>query len=350
MVANITNPVLLVDILTNWQSHWIFLCLLAVMTSIAIYNILLMIARAFSIRELENYAKSELLQSAANGFMAIFFLLILGGALEVAGNTIHGTINCRGESINIENTATDTSNTVMDQAYDGIRCKIQEKALALAEAQEGILDGSAGSETYNTFFLLDLQLSALGITFFQGGWVTSYYQRAERLRIANNLLTNMLITLNAQAELIRYIQNNMLGVFIPLGLLLRSFYFTRGAGALMMSIGIGFYYIFPVFYVLLDPSFVPAPPPIENTQTVQDQYCYPTMSTAVSVLTSMNSGEGGSSGLALGDVKSELSKVYSQLILHPLIAFFLTMVFVRYIMTVLGADSTDLTKMFSKVI
>jgi hypothetical protein len=123
----------------------------------------------------------------------------------------------------------------------------------------------------------------------------------------------------------------------------------------MMALGIGLYFIFPVFYVLLDPGFVPAPPTPPNTggEPVQ-QYCYPTMSTAVNVIQSVSTQQGGgsptSSSLSFSQLRNELGKTYIGLILHPLIAFFLTMVFVRYIMSILGADTTDMTKMITKVI
>ena len=348
---SIATPILIIPIITNWESVWLPMCILAVMASVGVYNLLLMIGRAFSVRELESYAKSELLQSAANGFMAIFLILMLGGAMEIAGSLIEGEVTCGSEAINIENTGdAGIANGVMNDAYEVVLCRIQEKAVALSEAQEQIL-GSA--ETWSTFAKLDMQASIVGITFFKGDWNTNIYQKAERLRIANNLITSMLITLNAQMELITYIKNNMLGVFIPLGILLRNFYFTRGPGALMIALGIGMYYIFPVFYVLLDPGFVPATPELESgTEDDSMKYCYPTMSTAVSVINTVNEGDGGAtaSGLSLGDLESELSTVYTQLILQPLIAFFLTMVFVRYIMMILGADTTDLTKMISKVI
>ncbi|VVC04865.1 Uncharacterised protein [Candidatus Bilamarchaeum dharawalense] len=338
----------------KWDLLWLPFCILAVTTSIVFYNVMLMIAKAFSIKDLESFARSEILQAAANGFMAISLVVIVSGALDLAGNLITGQVICGDTPINIESTPDDwLFNQAMNKAYDAVLCRIQEKSVKIAEIQANILDGSAGSDTYNTFFLLDLSLSALGITFFQGGWVTSYYQKAETKRISNNLATNMLIALNAQSELIRYIKANMLYIFLPMGLLMRSLYFTRGPGALMMALAIGLYFIFPVFYVLLDPGFVPAPPPPPKSDLpTQQQYCYPTMSTAVSVLNTVNQdgGGGAASRLQFDEIKENLTKTYTSLLLHPLVAFFLTMVFVRYLMTVLGADSSDLTKMFSKVI
>jgi hypothetical protein len=144
----------------------------------------------------------------------------------------------------------------------------------------------------------------------------------------------------------------MLHVFIPVGILLRSFYFTRSVGALFISMGIGMYFIFPIFFVLLDPGFTAASPPLETLSGPEQQvYCYPTMSTTLSMVQSIES-EGGNTiaNLQMDQLNSDLSKAYVSLILHPLIAFFLTMVFIKYIMTVLGGDTYELTRMVSKVV
>lgn len=337
----------------KWIATWLPLSIMAVLVSIFIHNIILMFAKAFSVKELENYATSEILQAASTAVMTIFLVVIVSSAMTVAGSMITGSISCRGQTINIESTTEDITNQVMDKAYQAILCRIQEKAESMASIQSYILDASAGTETYNNYFVSNLAMSIFGITWFQGTWIGSVYEEIEKRRIVNNLLTTLLIGLNAQMQLISYIRFNMLDIFIPLGILLRSFYFTRGPGALMIALGIGLYFIFPVFYVLLDPGFVPAPPTPPNTGgALVQQYCYPTMSTAVSVIQSINTQGSTPAGatLSFSQLRNELGKTYMALLLHPLIAFFLTMVFVRYLMSILGADTTDMTKMITKVI
>jgi hypothetical protein len=75
------------------------------------------------------------------------------------------------------------------------------------------------------------------------------------------------------------------------------------------------------------------------------------MSSAVSMVNTMQAGgTGTSSNLGFSANREELSKSYVSMILHPLVALFLTLVFVRYMMSVLGGDAAELTKMVSKVI
>jgi hypothetical protein len=321
------------------------LTILAVMTAFIIHLTLLMIGRALSIRDLETYAMSEILQAAATAFMAIFLVIIVGSAMSVAGMFIAGSVQCEGDSINIE-----SGDGIMDDAYEAIRCRIQSKAQDLADVQKDIQTDSGIAAKFN---VLNLQISIFGLTVFSGNWLGDLYKETETYRVVNNMATNMLISFNAQSQLLEYLRLNMLDIFIPLGILLRSFYFTRGPGALMISLGIGMYFIFPVFYVLLDPGFVAAPPPAPEAQQIMpNPYCYATMSSSATIIRTLEvaGGQGSSSGLSLTSIKDDLAQYYVDVLLHPLIAFFLTLVFIRYMMTILGGDTYELTKMVSKVI
>jgi hypothetical protein len=210
---------------------------------------------------------------------------------------------------------------------------------------------ATGAATWADFLGLNSAVSLFGITVFKGDWVESLYKKTETTRITNNLATVLLIGLNAQSALLEYLRLNMLTVFIPVGILLRSFYFTRSVGALFIAMGIGMYFLFPIFFVLLDPGFVASPPPVEPAVPHLNQYCYATMSSTVSVLTSIEAaGLGSSAALTVASVGEELSKSYISLMLHPLVALFLTLIFVRYMMTMLGGDAYEITKMVSKVI
>lgn len=328
----------------QWNIGWLPLTILAIMTAVLVNITLLIIGRSFSIRELENFAKSEILQSVATAFMAIFLVTMVTSAMDVSRQWIAGDLACGGKSINIGSTAEDT----MNEAYSAIRCRLQERSLAVANVQDTYATGAA---TWADFLGLNSAVSLFGITVFKGDWVESLYKKTETTRITNNLATVLLIGLNAQSALLEYLRLNMLTVFIPVGILLRSFYFTRSVGALFISMGIGMYFLFPIFFVLLDPGFVASPPPVEPAVPNLNQYCYATMSSTVSVLTSIEAaGLGSSAELTVASVGEELSKSYISLMLHPLVALFLTLVFVRYMMTMLGGDAYEITKMVSKVI
>ncbi|NYZ77530.1 hypothetical protein H0O02_04435 [Candidatus Micrarchaeota archaeon] len=323
-----------------WIGTWLPLTILAVIIVFLFYNAVLLLARAFGMKEIEREAKSEMFQAAATALIAIFLIVLVDGVMTFAGNLIYGELSCGGGPMTIDS---------LDNAIEAIRiCRIQEKAAQIADVQKTL---TTGSETWGLFTLLNLDISVIGLTIFKGGWLSNVYQDAESRRIINNLATTLLVSLNAQSFLLLYIKANMLNIFLPLGLLLRSFKFTRGVGALFMSVAIGLYFIFPVVFVLLDPGFVAMPLP-ESPPPTPQQYCYPTMSFATTIFSTMQTSGAatGMSALSMANLASDLSKTYVSLIIHPLVSLFITLVFIRYIASVLGGDTYELVKMVTKVI
>ena len=72
----------------NWSGVWLPFVMLAVMVALILNSILLMFGKAFSIRELETFAKSELLQTIATAFMALFLVVMVGSAMELSAQFI----------------------------------------------------------------------------------------------------------------------------------------------------------------------------------------------------------------------------------------------------------------------
>ncbi|MEM2909324.1 MAG: hypothetical protein QW590_01910 [Candidatus Bilamarchaeaceae archaeon] len=342
-----------------WNIIWLPLVLLAVFVSIMIYTIILMFARGFNIPELERSAKGEMLEAAATAFMAIFLVLLVHGAIGLAatilamgaGETPEGgyaeeatvTFLCK-TPMHLEI----SKEVGMDQLIDGVRCRIKERAFQIAKTQAAV---ATGAETWATFNFRNFATSIFGLTIFKGEWIGHINKEVEDARIINNIATVLLISLNAQSYLLSYIKANMIHVFLPVGILLRSFKFTRGVGAFFISLAIGLYFVFPVIFVLLDPGFVGVTVP-EPTKQEISQYCYPTMGAATAIYTTMehSAAATGGSELQLGNLKDSISKTYIALILHPFIAFSLTIIVVRYLMTVLGGEAYMLMRLVTKVI
>ena len=67
---------------------------------------------------------------------------------------------------------------------------------------------------------------------------------------AQTNLTYGLIMGYFQIELLRFIEVAMLTVFLPLGLILRTFPVTRGTGGLFIAVALGFFFVFPISYIV----------------------------------------------------------------------------------------------------
>jgi hypothetical protein len=189
----------------NW-ANWLPLCVMAVTAAVIFNGILLMVGRSFSIRELESYAYSEMLQAGATLFMVAFLVVMVGSAINLAREYIYGDLAVGGDApcartFHIGTTEAKTTSTAqgwkldpgstMDEAYDAIRCRIQTRAKAVADIQDAIANDEWAWAEFNT---LNTAVSLFGITVFKGDWVGSLYKSTETKRITNNLATSLVIS------------------------------------------------------------------------------------------------------------------------------------------------------------
>lgn len=202
----------------GWAANWLPLCVFAVFTAILFHLVLMMIGRAFSIKELEAYAQSEILQAAATFFMVVFLVVMVGDAMNLARDYIAGDIKidvpadladkvpCAKTQIHIGTTAASVSTTAqgvqvlnpsstMNDAYKAIKCRLQARAVEVAAVQDAIINDYRTAWEFNG---LNMQFSFFGITVFRGDWSPTLYKSTETKRITNNLATVLLIGLDAQ--------------------------------------------------------------------------------------------------------------------------------------------------------
>jgi hypothetical protein len=329
----------------NWPGGWVSVAVLATIIAVIINATLLMFARGFNLQELERFSKSEILQAVATAMMAILLVGLVGGVQSFIYNSeiIHGESQCGGEKYKLGL----NEEGIFSDSLDYVRCTIQLKARNIAEVQGSV---TSGADAYFAFNALNMQFSIIGVTIFRGDWISALFEMTEKWRIINNLSTVLLIGLNSISFLVLYVKQNMLHLFLPLGIIMRAFYFTRGPGAFLMAVAIGMYFVFPVMYILLDPGFVPTPIPKSVTSMSQTQnLCYPTISAATTIVSIAQSSAPGAT-LVASSLQGQLSQAYISLILHPLIAFSITLAFIRYLMTILGGNTYELMKLVTKVI
>jgi uncharacterized membrane protein len=323
------------------------LTILATITIAIFYTVVSSVAKAFNASQVERFAHAELLNSIATILMVSSLIVMLTGAETFAlqhficGGETCPAFECAGSTITVDE---------LSGSIDLLKCRIGDKAAAFAKIQGQVT--SAAAVPLN---LLNLYISLLGVPIFTGQYVTSWYQDAETYRLLNNVLTIMLIGLNGLIVVADYVKNNMLSFFLPIGLLLRSFFFTRGIGAFLMSVAIGFYFIFPVIYIITDPGFVkptyvaPAKPPEYSSPMCVATFSglsYSMYSTFGSKATSASAA----TALSMDQLKSDITSVYSSVLLQPFIAFAITIVLIRYMIIVLGGESMDVLRAVAKVV
>lgn len=341
-------------------NEWLLISILAVMVATLLNAIILMFAHAFSAHEIERGAKAEIMQSAATAFMIIFIIFMLNSAQSFAIYQFFGsedsTVDCGGEKIRLSQIQAEVNGGLNIGAMAVVKCRILEQATQVADLQKKVYEGLegdvSGNTPFNVFGALSIYSSLLAIPIFQGTYVEAWYSAAESYRLLNYLTTSFLLGLNALIVFINYVNANMLAFYLPVGLILRSFQPTRGIGAFFISLAIGMFFIYPVLFVITDPGFEKVSIDLQQPKAGKPQLCYPTFSGASTISDPDSQGvQDVSENLA--SIKSGIyifQKVYTSVMLRPFIIFAITLIFVRYMMFLLGGEPYEIMRAVAKMV
>ncbi|MFA5049930.1 MAG: hypothetical protein WC501_02895 [Candidatus Micrarchaeia archaeon] len=325
---------------------WYVTCVLAVFAVILVYGLFYAIARAFSFEELKRSSKSEILQSIATLLMILFVVTIINQLEEFSINEILGKnsyVVCGGTEIGFN----DGNEPELKNVIDVVECRFVERSKELAQIQDDIITSEEGPG--GVFTKLSMIIGVVGITVFEGNWVASWYYKAETIRLLNNFVITALIACNSILAIVMYLKANMLAVFLPFGLFLRSFKYSRGIGAFFIAMAFGFYFIFPILFVLTDPGFVEVPAIPKTNIDQSSNFCFPTFSGIVSQATT-NMADDTTGIASLTFSKKAISQFYVYMTTHAFVVFAITLIFVRYMTFLFGGDAYELMRFVSKVI
>jgi hypothetical protein len=347
------NPPALSGLAPNLQ--WYVLGIMASLLVVTVHALLLAFGRAFNLQELEKYAKAEILNAIATILMVMFLITLLNQVEYFSLTYFLGCQNVTSTKMVCPEFKCGGQTIAIDQLTNSIgllQCRLSDKAAAFAELHQQLMGAAVDWDPFSVFNRLNMYISILGIPIFSGQYVSSWFREAETYRLLNIFITNLLVGLNALVVVADYVKATMLTFFLPLGLILRAFHFTRGIGAFFMSLAIGMYFVYPVLYIITDPAFVkPTYNPSVPIQTGQP-LCFPTFSSvSYSLYSTVSSSESsGSTDLSLSQLSNDVANIYATLLLQPFIIFAVTMVFVRYMTYILGGEPADLLRALAKVV
>lgn len=325
------------------NNGWLALCVVAIAICVAFNTLLYMAGMMFQSEHLKKYAESEFLQVTASTMLIFFSIALLNMLMGSSssgggfiGNYLGGasTVSCGAEQSGVYGIFSNTD--FGGGPLGAFKCKIQEKITALDVAYNNVFEENMPQER-----LTSMCISAFGVPVYCGDWNIQKHQAVEMDHLVATKIVGLLMPLNGEYVLVQYIQNNMLTVFLPLGLLLRIIPFTRGVGGLFIAIAIGFYFVFPVFYILTDPTYVKADTP---TTDLEQGMCFTGFSGAA-VLLSDQYVNVGQTGLALGNATELVYELTIAIMFYPFIAFVIAMIFIRATTPLLGGDTGELMRM-----
>ena len=341
----------------NRMDSWWQIAVFAILICISFNALVYMLGFALESQEVKNYAKAEFLQVSASSLMIFFavdliFLVSVGGqANTVSAFDFVGDILGNGDSsISCSATSGGVFKLWKGDPQFGtgpmgaFKCKIQEKINALDNAYENVRSANLAEEQKESicYYLL-------GVPVWCGSWDLDTHKRVEQAHLISSKITDVLVSLHAQYVFAEYIQKNMLTVFLPFGLVLRIFPFTRGLGGLFISLGVGFFFVWPTFFLLTDPTFIKVNNPPD--QPKQEGVCFAGFRGSNTLIAGvvMPAVTAQKSDLAISQGKDLVYQMTIGSMFYPFVALALTLIFVRAMTPLLGGDMGELMKMVSRL-
>ncbi len=323
------------EFLPYWKVTWLPICITAIALSALAHGMIYAIGFALNLARVKKYAVSELLQTSATALIVVVLIAALVQAFEYVGGL--GSITCGGEEIT--------------DPIDADMCRTTELLNTVSERYDYVRDADIAPEQQTS-----LRISVVGVPVFVGSWMLpNIWKKVETYHSVAYICVNLMIGLSAKLFMLQYIRENMLTVFLPLGIILRTFHFTRGIGAFFISIGIGFFFIYPTVTFIMDSSFSESLDGAGLPEIITTGMCNMPMFGSFSYGSAALAQYGSRSDLAS---QVSLSKNLSQfvadlqtvLLYNNMVAFALTLTFLRYSTTILGGDVMPFIGMVGRLV
>jgi hypothetical protein len=300
-----------------------------------------MLARTFSLQHLSMWVKSEYAQVAVT-------FLIVGSVvvMETAGNSILTTIAAQVGAASGNLALTQATAANLGQPFE----------IGKAYLQTVI---SCQARWYYKLFVLNLFVEPISTISFEGarsveivgggffiGWLTSL------IKYLGSAIVQLAIFEYIQYFLLTFAQYSMISVFLPVGLILRAFPLTRGAGGLITAFALGFAFVFPATYiavVAMMPSLGYACNEVVLPISENTDNCYFNDGQLENGYLELKA-KSGQINKTVDDIRGRLSLMYLQAFLYPMVTLIVTFTFIRQTGSLFGADLAEIGRGLIKII
>ena len=314
-----TVPVSVEAVWNIWQP----VALAAVITAFLVVALAYMLGVALNLDGLRKWAKVEFYQALASAVIVGGLILMMELMLSEGFQTMIGGMN------------------PYKKAYVYL---------------DGVMDSlyNIYVNVYRTNFILEF-LTTFSFYFNAAGLDFSPFELVlspvtEHLHFQAHIVTVATVLAAFQRALIHFFYNTGFTVFIPAGVLLRIFPWTRGAGGLLIAIGIGFSIVYPVMFTFV--AMMSENPSEARNKANElgnsiggfnmDEFgaCASDFESATDVATTkaLSPQLRNASAWILG----WLSGVWLKIFYYPMLVMIVTFTFIRTISPLLGADISEI--------
>ena len=236
-----------------------------------------MFSRAFRQRHLEAWAKSEIYQALGNilllGFLFGFLFFFTDPSTGLIGQLAKGNTVCAattGDYPHIDCVRTMLNNTraaLEDQAGSLLAVNMRVQMYA---TMGRFWDFSMNWPPYTS----DPLSLAVALQFAKGFRVSPFAGVGligDSLGLLFQALFMWIASMIAQEFFLQLVRDALFPITLALGLIMRTFFFTRKLGGLLIAIAVGLYAVYPLLYILLAPQFIAAQDPAARWTDMYDQ-------------------------------------------------------------------------------
>ena len=208
----------------TWQT-WGPISMVGVIVAFLVVAVAYMFAVGFDMPELKMWAKSEFYQALASavlvaGLASMTFLMLDQGMAKIIGTSI--------DPFNIAHFYLSDMEAMLHSKYQWAYWSnyMAEGATTLSLYQN--------AESYELYFLAFLKPLII-----------------EPLHLAGYYIIQFLVIISMWKGILIFFKETAFAAFLPLGVFLRIFPPTRGAGGLLIAIAIGFFIVFPTMFAFI---------------------------------------------------------------------------------------------------
>ncbi len=324
---------------------WAAIALTAVLMHFLLLAILFMVSKAFSVQDLYRWVKSELAQAFASAVLiGLLFSVVAGESygvrfLQNQTELVAGNLLMPGAAgaSNIEVRADPfiASYAFLRNMAECVKIKYMNEYKtnrATERALSIIITIEAGPVTVPIDFKLIMFL---------------LYQKMALAQYLANNYTWLALALYFQINFLKWIETSMFTVYLPIGIVLRIFPWTRGAGALLIALAIGLYIVYPLMFIVVIANSGSAPEGCSPVpMTVQKSLCATEPSSFVELIQSAKAEASLGSGSLGGGASSMIVFGY----FYPISVLVIVFAFVRSIAPFLGADIAEMGRGLFKIV
>ncbi len=224
------------EIIENWQ----LLAVMALIVSIILVAIAYAIGMGMEMPEIKAWAGNELMQVFANAVIIISLVVVIVFIdLFVSAMVMDSGLDIPGCADPTKSCLQDVSNAYLDDYIES--AKSGAKTVLLNNVDAAAMANRRGGVYAITLFAL------------QAGYTTTlaghYVLDTDMYAILFEYYTNLLTSLESQKFFVNEICFKMGPVLLAIGVVARSFFFTRKLGGLLIAIAAGLMFFFPGMYI-----------------------------------------------------------------------------------------------------